>query len=228
MWPISLDPICRSKPWKAGRRWSMGMLVAGVGLSGGSLASAPGLEDPMLVDALRHGGYVIVMRHARAPDAPPSAAEADPANRNLERQLDAAGRSAAVAMGSALRALRLPIGAVWTSPTYRALETARLAGLPIPKIAAELGDNGHSMQAATGNQADWLRSLANRPPRARTDMVVVTQYPNIKAAFGDEAADMKDGEALVLRRARNGPQLVARVTMDRWTQLATQARPRGG
>ena len=64
-------------------------------------------------------------------------------------------------MASALHALHLPIGAVWSSPTYRARETAQLAGLPAPKIAAELGDSGHSMQAATTGQANWLDKLAN-------------------------------------------------------------------
>jgi len=200
-----------------------GAFVAVVALGCGSLASGQPLPGPALVKALRDGGYVLVMRHAHAPDAPPSPQDADPGNTTGERQLDAAGQSAARAMGAALRALQLPIGAVWSSPTYRARQTARLAGLPKPKIAEQLGDNGHSMQAAASDRADWLRALADRRPRTGTDTVVVTQYPNIKAAFGEEAAEMKDGEALVLRPARSGPRLVARVTMDRWPQLAARS-----
>lgn len=198
--------------------------VAIVALGCASLAHGQDLSGTALVAALRHGGYVVVMRHAHAPDASPSAQDADPGNTKDERQLDAAGRSAAQRLGAALRALRLPIGAVWSSPTYRARQTARLAGLRNPKIAVELGDNGRSMTATTGDQAGWLRSLANRAPRARTDTFVVTQYPNIKAAFGDEAADMKDGEALVLRPGANGPKVVARVTMDEWSELAGHNR----
>lgn len=195
-------------------------LLSALALCCGSLASGQPSSGAALVEALRHGGYVLVMRHAHAPEAPPSAAEADPANRNRERQLDAAGRSAALAMGSALRKLHLPIGTVWSSPTYRARETARLAGLPKPGIASELGDSGHSMQAATNDQAHWLETLANRQPRAGTNTVIVTQYPNIKAAFGDEAANMGDGEALVLRPANGAPRLVGRITIDQWPQLA--------
>jgi phosphohistidine phosphatase SixA len=190
----------------------------------GSLARGQSLSGPALVEALRHGGYVVVMRHAHAPDAPPSAQDADPGNTKAERQLDAAGQKAAREMGAGLRALHLPIGAVWSSPTYRARQTARLAGLRDAKIATELGDNGRSMSAATGDQAGWLRSLANRSPRGRTDTFVVTQYPNIKAAFGDDAVDMKDGEALVLQPAKGAPRLVARVTMDQWPQLAATTR----
>lgn len=188
-------------------------------------ASGRPLAGPALIDGLRHGGYVLVMRHAHAPEAPPSPGDADPANRRRERQLDPVGQSAALDMGSALRKLRLPIGAVWSSPTYRARQTARLAGLPGPKIAVELGDGGRSMQAATLAQARWLRGLANRPPRAGTDTVVVTQYPNIRAAFGNAAADMKDGEALVLRPAKGTPRVVGRIAMDEWSQLAAKRRP---
>ena len=188
----------------------------------GSLASAQSPSGAKLVDALRHGGYVLVMRHAHAPEQAPSPAAADPANSKDERQLDAAGQSAALAMGAALRRLHLPIGAVWSSPTYRAQETARLAGLPAPKIAAELGDSGHSMQAASDEQARWLTTLANRRPRKGTDTVIVTQYPNIKAAFGSEAANMKDGETLVLRPEKGAPRVVGRIAMDQWPLLASR------
>ena len=207
--------------------WNRRAIVAAMALACGSLANAQTPSGAALVELLRHGGYVFVMRHAHAPEAPPSTAEADPANGKGERQLDAAGRSAALAMGSALRKLHLPIGAAWSSPTFRAQETARLAGLPAAKIAAELGDSGHSMQAATEQQARWLLTTANRRPRTGTDTVIVTQYPNIKAAFGDEASDMKDGEALVFRPDGNAPRLVARVMMDQWPRFAGEPRPGG-
>jgi len=201
-------------------KWAM----AAVALCCGSLASGQSSSNAALVDALRHGGYVLVMRHAHAPEQPPPPAAADPANSKDERQLDADGQSAALAMGVALRTLRVPVGAVWSSPTYRAQETARLVGLPAPTIVAELGDSGHSMQAATDKQAKWLAALANRKPRKGTDSLIVTQYPNIKAAFGSEAADMKDGEALVLRPSKTGPTPVGRIPMDEWPQLAAGAR----
>jgi len=79
------------------------------------------------VRELQAGGYVLVMRHAEAPAGTPGASEAEPDNPRHERQLDARGKRQAAALGSALRRLRIPIGPIYSSPTYRALETVRLA-----------------------------------------------------------------------------------------------------
>jgi hypothetical protein len=197
---------------------AMALVMSAACAASGAAAQAPGV--PELVAALQRGGYVIVMRHAHAPEAPPSGTETDRENRNGERQLDAAGRASASAMGSAMRRLRVPVGIVWSSPTYRAVETARLARLRSPRIVPELGDNGRSMQATNDTQGAWLRTHANQTPRRGTDTVIVTQYPNIAAAFGNAATGMKDGEALVLRPGPAGPQVVGRIGMDQWPSLA--------
>jgi hypothetical protein len=69
------------------------------------------------VAALRPGGCVLVMRHASSPRTAPTRELANPDDTSLERQLDATGRDGATAMGQALRALKVPIGDVLTSPT---------------------------------------------------------------------------------------------------------------
>ena len=204
------------------RTGAIGLLLAALATS---TANAQGPDETALASKLKHGGYVIVMRHAHAQDVPPGSAEADSADRNHERQLDAAGRTSASAMGAAIRALTVPIGAVWVCPTYRARETVRLAGLRGPRVAAELGDNGRSMQAANNGQAAWLRALANERPRPGTDTIIVTQYPNISAAFGDAAVGMKDGEALVFRPSGKAePQEVGRIAIEQWPLLALQQK----
>jgi phosphohistidine phosphatase SixA len=194
-----------------------------------ALASALPLNNPMaetlegsaLTKALQRGGYVLVMRHAHSPMTPPAAGEADPENVNRERQLDGAGRQSAAAMGQAFAALHIPVGQVWSSPTYRALETIRLAGFSKPTAAAELGDHGASMQAAEQSQAAWLKARAAEAPRKGTDTVLVTHYPNIMAAFGQQASGLGDGEALVFRpNGRGGADLVARVKIEDWPGLA--------
>jgi len=184
-------------------------------------AQADQLSGTGLVTALRQGGYVLVMRHAHAPDAPPAAATAALDNIKLERQLDDTGRGSAQAMGSAIKALGIPVGVVWSSPTYRALETVRFAGLPGPTTALELGDGGHSMQATSNSQAAWLKARIAEPPRAGTNTIIVTQFPNIQDAFGQNAAGLAEGGALIVRPG-DADAIVGRVKIDEWPALAAQ------
>jgi len=208
------------------RMWSEGLnglRLAAIlaGLASAGMARAEPLSGAALVEALRQGGYVLLMRHASSPLAPPVASAAEPDNTRLERQLDDKGRTTARAMGVAIKALRIPIKVVWSSPTYRALETVRLAALPQPTTAAELGDGGQSMRAVAGNQAAWIREKVAQEPRVGTDTVIVTHFPNILGAIGDCASGLADGEALVFHPDGTGtPAIVARVKIDDWPALA--------
>jgi phosphohistidine phosphatase SixA len=194
----------------------VGMLVAGT-------AQAESLTGVALVATLRHGGCVILMRHASSPPTPPTTAIAEPANTKLERQLDGAGRSSALAMGEAIKTLTIPIGEVWSSPTYRAQETVRLANLPDPAVAAELGDGEQSMQAIAKGQTVWLQAKAAEPPRAGTNTIIVTQNPNIVGAFGQNASGLAEGEALVLRPTGTGEdEIMGRVKIQEWPSLASR------
>ena len=74
-------------------------------------------------------------------------------------------RRDSTAMGRALRDLKIPVGDVLTSPTYRALETVRLAQLANPRTYVELGDRGQSMQGVSDAQGAWLRERATRLPK---------------------------------------------------------------
>jgi len=182
-------------------------------------AHAQTLSGEALVKALRQGGYVIVMRHASSPREVPDKQNANPDNVKPERQLDETGRATAAAMGKALRELKIPIGDVFTSPTYRALETVRLAQWPNPTPAVELGDNGQSMQGGTEAQAVWLRQKVTQFP-AGANMLVITHLPNLTGAFPQLAAGMADGEALIFAPdGKGGAKVVARVKIDDWPKM---------
>jgi phosphohistidine phosphatase SixA len=198
--------------------WPAPLLAAAIAvLAVAGAAHAQGLAGPGLVKALRQGGYVVVMRHTRSPQQPPAQTEAEPDNLNRERQLDDVGRQSAAAMGAAVKALRIPVGDVWSSPAYRALQTVRLAGLPTPKIADPLGDRGQSMQAANDDQSAWLKARAAQAPPPGTDTLIVTHYPNIAAAFGEAASGVADGEAIVFRPAGDGRlNIVGRIKIEDW------------
>jgi len=174
------------------------------------------LQGDALVKALRQGGCVIVMRHASAPLAAPDKSSANPDNVKIERQLDPEGRASATAMGKAVRELNLPVGTVYSSPTYRALETVRYAQFGNPQAIPELGDNGKSMQGGTEAQAAWLRKKVTESPQG-TNMLIVTHMPNMARAFPDATKGLADGEALVFGP---GGTVLARVKIEDWPKLA--------
>ncbi len=182
-------------------------------------ASAQTLQGDALVKGLRQGGYVIVMRHTSSPREVPDNQTANPDNTKPERQLDAEGRATATAMGKALRNLRIPIGAILSSPTYRALETIRYAHFGTPKTYPELGDNGQSMQGGTEAQAAWLRTQVTQFPMG-ANTLIATQLPNITGAFPDLASGMADGESLIFAPNATGvAHCVARVKIGEWSAM---------
>jgi phosphohistidine phosphatase SixA len=185
-------------------------------------ASAGTLSDPALLVALQHGGYVLVMRHANSPLIAPDKSAAEPDNVNLERQLDETGRNASQAMGEAIRKLHIPIGTIWSSPTYRTLETIRLLGLGMPNTVSELGEGGQGMRAqdTDAKRSAWMRHAVTVTPRAGTNTLIVTHTPNIVGAFGQEAANIAAGETLVFQPDGKGSvALVTRIKIEEWSHL---------
>jgi phosphohistidine phosphatase SixA len=186
-------------------------------------AHAQDLRGEALVKTLQKGGYVIVMRHASSPREAPDKQSANPDNTKPERQLDEVGRKTAVAMGQAIRDLKIPIGSVLSSPTYRALETVRLAQFGVPQTFAELGDNGQSMQGGTAAQAAWLQQQVTHFS-AGTNTIIVTHFPNITAAFPQLSSGLADGEALIFGPdGKGGATLVTRIRIEEWPLLPSGA-----
>lgn len=178
-------------------------------------AQAQNASAEEIVDMLRDGGYVLVMRHASSTREAPDERSADPRNPDLERQLDETGRAHSSAMGYAFRQLGVEIGDVISSPAFRALETLRyLAYDDGAQVADELA-------AGTGH-ADWLRERAGEAPADGTNTLIVTHAPNLAAAFGDAAQGMSESETLVLRPDGGEARVVGRLTVEDWATLAVE------
>jgi len=207
---LSISPLIRSV---------LSLLSAAALLAALASAQTQRVQDALLVRLLRQGGCVIVMRHTSSPREIPDKQTANPDNTKPERQLDAEGRATAIALGKALRDLRIPIGAVLSSPTYRALETIRYAQFGTPQTFAELGDSGQSMQGGTEAQAAWLRKQVTQFP-VGANTLIVTHLPNLTGAFPELAAGMADGEALIFARDDKGAaRLVAPVKIEEWSAM---------
>jgi hypothetical protein len=169
-------------------KWTVTLLAACAIVGVGSAWAAS--LTPGLVDGLRHGGYVLVIRHASSPTNPPDKSVADTENVTLERQLDEKGRMAAEAMGRAFKYMNIPVGEVFSSPTYRARETIRLAGFGVPETVPDLGDQGHSMARLNGSgPSAWLEAqVAKMSNGFRTGPLIGLQKgPPWTTGFGGSA-----------------------------------------
>lgn len=181
-----------------------------------ALSPVAGLENDVLTN-LQEGGNVLVMRHASSPRELPSAETADPGNEDLERQLDDEGKASAAAMGEALRRLGIDVAHVVSSPTFRAMETARYAGLGEPATNAALGSGGATMQATEAEAATWLREQVATIPPDGSNVLLITHTPNLRAAFGDDAVGIAEGEIMVFRPdGVGGFSLLGRVGIEEW------------
>jgi phosphohistidine phosphatase SixA len=176
------------------------------------------LSKKELLSALEKGGNVLVMRHASSPREVPDVKTANTDNTKRERQLDEAGRTAATMMGKAMRDLKIPIGDVFSSPTYRALETVRLALWPNAMPTPELGDGGQSMQGVSDAQGVWLQKKVTEMPRS-ANTILVTHMPNLTRAF-PQLSGVADGEALIFRPDGKGnAPLIGRIKIEEWPHL---------
>src|SRR6266478_819788 len=131
-------------------RRAVGCLVVATSLMtliGPSLAQSQGPEglirDPkQLVQSLRSGGYVILVRHGATFS---DQADTDPFNFNdiaKQRNLNQKGKELAKAFGDAIRQVGIPVGEVYTSNFNRAFETAVLAGFNDVKKTPDLTEGG--------------------------------------------------------------------------------------
>lgn len=206
-------------------RWLLpAALTLVLGLPAGALAQAPAatpLRGPELLAALRAGGYVLYFRHAdtdhRQNDDRMTSAEDCAAQRNLTDR----GRDHARAIGEAIRTLGVPIGAVLASPLCRTVETATLAFGRAEKAPA--AREGGPLPPGSPGRFAALRALLSTPvaPGAKT-VVVAHAYPYYTLVGGQF---LSEGEADVVRPRGPDFEVVARVSLTQWRELA--ATPAG-
>jgi broad specificity phosphatase PhoE len=188
-------------------------------------APAAAADDQEIAQALRAGGLVIVVRHgATFPDQ----ADTDPLNFDniaAQRNLNDKGKVLAKQFGAALRQAGVPVGTVYTSKYNRAYETAVLAGFKDIEKTADLTEGGLVVSPNENNRrSEAFRKMLAAGPKAGTNTILITHYPNIIAALGKDWFDVKEGEASIFRPENGGYKLVARLQMDEWPRIAAAAK----
>src|SRR5215831_1055960 len=196
---------------------SFGLLA---GLAFAVPAGAAG-DNTNLVQELRAGGFVIVVRHgATFPDQ----ADTDPFNFDniaAQRNLNDKGKALAKAFGDALFRAGVPVGKVFTSKYNRAYETAVIAGLKDIEKTTDLTEGGLIVSPNENNRrAEAFRRMIATPPQPHTVTILITHQPNIIAALGKDWFDVKEGEASIFRPSSGSYKLLTRVQMDQWPRIA--------
>jgi len=154
--------------------------------------------------ALKAGGHVALMRHAETPGI------GDPEGFRLgdcatQRNLDARGRDEARVAGDRLRAERVTIGRLLSSPWCRCRDTAELmrTGRPVevtPLFGSAFGDGGgRSGQPVPLDEARRLM----RAWRGPGTLLVVTHGATIRALL--DGANPATAEVVVVNAAADGP-----------------------
>jgi broad specificity phosphatase PhoE len=196
-------------------------LLAAFGFAMPDRAAADNIN---LLQSLRAGGQVIVVRHgATFPDQ----ADTDPLNFDniaAQRNLNENGKALAKAFGNAIRYAGIPVGQVLTSKYNRAYETAVIAGFEEIEKTADITEGGLVVSPNENNRrVQAFRKLLGTAPRAGTNTILITHKPNIVDALGKDWFDVKEGEASVFRPDNGSYKLIARVQMEEWP-LITAAK----
>ena len=170
--------------------------------------AAAGAELPAdLLFALRGGGQVLLVRHAQTEPGvgDPPGFRLD--NCRTQRNLSAAGREQARALGAALTARGIPVAEVRSSEWCRCLDTARLAFADRAPVRPWTALNSFFGDAsAEPERTRQLRAAVAEVP-AGANVVWVTHQVNITALTGIAPAM---GEVVVVRAGLDGPRVAGR------------------
>jgi len=134
-----------------------------------------------LIKNLGKGGYVLYMRHAASDRSQTDTDTADLSNCKTQRNLSAAGREQASAIGKAIKTLNIPIGTVTTSPYCRCVDTAQLAfgrGVKSDDLRFTISAD----EAKTKQLSNALQKLLSTIPEDGTNAVIVAHTGNLKEA----------------------------------------------
>jgi len=185
-------------------------------------ASAQTTDAKAIAAELKNGGYVIVMRHGATNRDQADTDPLNPDNVAKQRLLSEKGREQAKQVGEAFKKLGIPVGTVYTSKFYRAVETGKLIGGGAVTPTFDVTEGGLVVTPIENDRrTEALKRMIATAPPAGKNTLIVTHKPNILDALGKDWFEVKEGEASVFRVDASGkPQLIARVQAVDWIKAA--------
>ena len=216
--------------------WSGVLLLAvGLCLAGDAQAQQKSRQElvarftgPQIVEKLRKGGHVLLLRHMTTVRSPDQWGGVDFDDCATQRVLSEEGRQQARTLGEAFKRLNIPVGIVYVSPYCRCRETALLA----------FGKEGTESETLTvwdelemdekTQRGTEIRKMLDTQPVAGTNTILVTHTGNLLWSFGLDSkpeglTHVFKPTGLSIGRA----SYLGRVNPDEWRTLAGLDAPAG-
>ena len=170
------------------------------------------LDDRSLLAALRAGGLVLFCRHAATPDGVSDQSETE---RALQRNLSEEGRQQAIAIGRAVRAARVKICPVFSSPMFRTRETASLAFGDSAVVVTPLLRGEHPMR-------NLMKLILDGSPEKHNRVLMTHQGTLYRILTMFRRPEIREGDCVILRPdGETGTfEVVAKLGLADWERLA--------
>lgn len=171
------------------------------------------LRREKLMEALRAGGYTVILRHARTDRSFNEQRDPVPTARKDQRNLNDDGIRDAALMGVVFRKNGIQFAEIISSPMYRCIETAEYSvGKP----------TSTTMLLRTFPTTLEQAALVMKAPKRGTTRLIVTHHFVIETHVpGIKPGDVGESEAAVVRHKADGTiELVGRITLGDWQVLA--------
>lgn len=149
----------------------------------GGQALKPKLEGPALAEALKSGGYTILLRHMSTAPFNPDSAAFDIDDCATQRNLSDRGRQQAKLLGKSFGKLGIQVGEVLSSPYCRCMETGDLAfGEVVSSEVLRVGDSRPG--SGRDDPGVAIRKLLDTQPAAGKNNVLIAHSVTLLYAYG--------------------------------------------
>jgi phosphohistidine phosphatase SixA len=165
--------------------------------------SAAAVDQSEIIDRLKTGGHILMIRHALAPGNgdPPDFKIGDCAT---QRNLDSVGRDQARRIGEWLRSNGVNSARVYSSQWCRCLETARLLNLGSVQELAALNSFYERTQDREPNLKALNNFISQQPVKGKL-IILVTHFVTIAGIAG---TGVSSGEGALLALHEDAPYTV--------------------
>ncbi|HYE87875.1 MAG TPA: histidine phosphatase family protein, partial [Vicinamibacterales bacterium] len=190
---------------------TLALMVAAAGAVSAQ-TPASGLS-PQLIDELRTGGLVVFCRHAITSHAREDRMPVDFSDPSTQRVLSPEGEQQAIAMGEAMKQLRIRFGVSLASPFQRTRQSAE-------SIAGHVAID-ESLSSMSRNRDVELRALVfNRVEPGSNRLLVTHQGLIYRVLQGLRRGSVAEGDCIIVRPSADGGEPLSHVKADDWSRAA--------